>query len=146
MQLYTSDERHAWLYLYGTSPPGRSASKATKSKLKKSCPKWDTNPQYWNMKSDTLPTELTGLRLKLSYLKDLYTHKYFRYQRTYWYKPENDEVERICLAHVLFCFKYWNIIYPYWTNSKEANQSCACCQYANHNQTFYQIDMCHYGQ
>ena len=45
MHLYTSGERHAWFHLHGTSRPVRSASKATKYKMKNSCPQWDSNPQ-----------------------------------------------------------------------------------------------------
>ena len=36
MHLYNSDERHAWFHLHGTSRPDRSASEATKYKMKNS--------------------------------------------------------------------------------------------------------------
>ena len=105
MHLYTSDERHAWFYLYGTSQPAGSASKATKCKMGNSCSQWDSNQQPWDLKSDALPTELIGLRWKLYYLNDLYTYMYFRYQYVHWYKLENGGVERIlsCKCTVL-CF------------------------------------------
>ena len=45
MHLYTSDGRHAWFHLHGTSWPVRSASKATKYKKKNSCPQRDSNSQ-----------------------------------------------------------------------------------------------------
>ena len=52
------DGRHAWFHLHGTSRP--SASEALKYQMKNSCPQWDSNPQPWNFKSDSLPTELAG--------------------------------------------------------------------------------------
>ena len=61
MHLYTSDGRHAWFHLHGTSRPARSASEARKYKMKNSCPLWDSNPQPSDLKSDALPTELAGL-------------------------------------------------------------------------------------
>ena len=61
MYLYTSDGRRAWFHLYGTSRPARSASKATKYKMKNPCQQWDSNPQPWDSKSDALPTKLAGL-------------------------------------------------------------------------------------
>ena len=61
MHLYTFDERHAWFHLYVTSRPARSASKATKSKMKNSCLRWDSNPQPRYLKSNALPIELNGL-------------------------------------------------------------------------------------
>ena len=36
MHIYNSDGRHAWFHLHGTSRPDRSASKATKYKMKNS--------------------------------------------------------------------------------------------------------------
>ena len=45
----------------GTSRPARSASGATKYKMKNSRPQWDSNPQPSDLKSDALPTELAGL-------------------------------------------------------------------------------------
>ena len=62
MHLYTSNERHACFHLYGASRPARSASKATQSKIKISCPQWDSTQQPWNLKSDALPFELTSLK------------------------------------------------------------------------------------
>ena len=49
MRLYTSDERHHWFPLYGTSRTARCASKATKYKMKNDCPPWDSNPQLRDM-------------------------------------------------------------------------------------------------
>ena len=51
-------------------------------KWKNSCTQWDSNLQPWDLMSDALPTELTGLRCKLYYLNDLYiyTYMYFLYQ------------------------------------------------------------------
>ena len=64
MHLYTLDGRHAWFHLYGTTRPARSASKATKYKMKNSCPQWDSNPELWDLKSDPLPIE--QIRLDVS--------------------------------------------------------------------------------
>ena len=103
LHLYTSDECHAWFHLYGTSRPARSASKAKKCKMKNVCSQWDSNPQPWGLKSDALPTELTGLRCKLHYLNDLYVNMYILYFLWYRYKFENDEVDCIlsCKCTVL---------------------------------------------
>ena len=97
MHLYTSDEYHTWFYLYGTSRPARSASKSKKCKMKNPCSQWDSNPRLWGLKSDTLPTELTGFRYKLFYLNYLYVYMFFLYQIIclHWHKFENDEVGRI---------------------------------------------------
>ena len=99
IQLYTSDECHAWFHLDGTSRPIRSASKATKCKMKNSCPQWELKPQPWDPKPDALPTELIGLLWKLYYLNDIYTYMLFQYQCIHWYKFENDEV--FCLVNIL---------------------------------------------
>ena len=61
MHIYTPDGCHAWFHLHGTSRPVRSTSKATRYKMKKSCPQWDSNPQPWDFKSDALPTALARL-------------------------------------------------------------------------------------
>ena len=53
MHLYTSDGRHAWFHLYGTSQPVRSALKAKKKiQNEKILPTEDSNPQPSDFKSD----------------------------------------------------------------------------------------------
>ena len=93
MHLYTSDGRHAWFHLHGSSRPARSVSEAKKCKMKNSCPQWDSNPQPWLFKSDALPTELAGL-VNAVHLNDLITYMYSQYQCLPCYKYENDDVER----------------------------------------------------
>ena len=107
MHLYTSNEYHAWFHLYGTKRPARSASKAKKCKMENSCPRWDSIPQPWDLKSDALRIEVIGLRCKQYYLNDLFVYMYFIpiYTLRIRYRFENEEVERIlsCKCSVL-CF------------------------------------------
>ena len=82
--LYTSiylgwTSTNCFISFHGTSRPARSASKATKYKMKNSCLRWDSNPQPWDRKSDAVPTELHGIWWKLSHLNYLYSYMYFRY-------------------------------------------------------------------
>ena len=67
------------------------------------CSQWDSAKEPWDLKSDALPTELTGLRCKLHYLNEHYVYMYFLYQCIHWFKFENDEAERIvsCKCTVL---------------------------------------------
>ena len=65
--------------LYGTSRSARSASKAKKFKMKNSYSQWETDTQTWDLKSDALPTKLTGLRRTLYHLNDLYKYMCFLY-------------------------------------------------------------------
>ena len=111
LHLYTSDECYAWFHLYGTSRPARGASKAKKCKIKNSCSHWDSNPQPLDLKSDALPTELTGLRCKLYYLNDLYVYMHLLYQCIHWYKFENDEVDLILSCKCTDLFYIWEHIY-----------------------------------
>ena len=71
LNLYTSDERHAWFHWYGISWPVKCASKATNYKIKHSCPQWDSNPQPWDLLSYHLLTELRGLCWKPIHLNGL---------------------------------------------------------------------------
>ena len=48
-----------------------------KCKIKNSCSQWGSNPQPSDLRSDALPTELTGIRCKLYYLNDLCVYMYF---------------------------------------------------------------------
>ena len=127
--MYTSDGRHAWFHLHGTIRPARSASEATKYKMKNSCPQWDSNPQPSDLKSDALPTELAGF-VECCPFKWTHYIMYSRYQCIHYYKYENDKEQRICLVNVLFCVTYWNI-YKCCTNSKETHKYCACFQHTN---------------
>ena len=111
MHLYTSDDHHAWYHLNETWRPARSVSKATKYKIKNSCPQWDLNSQSWDLKSDALPTGLHVVWWKLGYLNGLYKYMYFRYQCIHWYNFEGDEEQRMlsCTCTVL----YWSQIRPF---------------------------------
>ena len=129
MHLFTSDGRHAWFHLHGTSRPARSALEATKYKMKNSCPQWDSNPQPLDLKSDALPTELAGLGNAV-HLNGLITYMYSKYQCLPCYKYQNYEVERnlSCKCTVLCYILEYN---EYCTNNKETHKSCACFQHAN---------------
>ena len=87
MHLYTSNERHAWFHLHGNSRPARSASKATKYKMKKSCPQWNSNPQPWDLKSDALPTEIAGLVECCPFKWSYYIHVLPTTINTLWPSP-----------------------------------------------------------
>ena len=101
MYLYTSDERHAWFHLYGTSWPVMSASKATNAKWKILAHS-GTLSQNLEISSPMLTDWATRDLIKLPYLNYLYTYMYFRYQCIHWYKLENDDEERIlCCTRVV---------------------------------------------
>ena len=120
--VYTLDERHAWFHLYGASRPARSASEATKYKMRNTCTcqEWDSNPQPWDLKSDVLPVELRELFWKLYYLNDLLTYMFFRY--TIDSAPSYRAVssDYLCIFHqtrpndgyvVQFCKQYLDRLY-----------------------------------
>ena len=78
MHIYNSDGRHAWFHLHGTSRPDRSASEATKCKMKNSLSIVGLEP-----------STLNAVRLN-----DLITFMYSQYQCLPCYIYQNDEVER----------------------------------------------------
>ena len=90
MHLYTSDGRHAWFHLHGTSRPARSASEATKYKMKNSLSTVGLEPstlifQVWCS---------TDWASRAVHLNGLITYMYSQYQCLPCYKYQNDEVER----------------------------------------------------
>ena len=131
MHIYNSNGRHAWFHLHGASRPARSASEATKYKMKNSL--------------FTVGLEPTTLRFKVWCSTDWASRAWWMLSiymtLLHTYTPNinvyiiittrmtKDSV--FCLVNVLFCVTYWNIIYKCCTNSKETHKSCACFQYAN---------------
>ena len=94
MHLYNSDGRHAWFHLHGTSRPDRSASEATKYKMKNSLSTVGVETstlrfQVWCSTYWASPGSVNAVRLN-----GLITFMYSQYQCLPCYMYQNDEVER----------------------------------------------------
>ena len=132
MHIYNSDGRHTWFHLHGASRPARSASEATKYKMKNSLSIVGTrNPQPFDSKSDALPTELAGLGECYPFKSPYHIHVTPDTNVYIIISTRMTKDSVFCLVNVLFCVTYWNIIYKCCTNSKETHKSCACFQHAN---------------
>ena len=109
MHLYTWDGRHAWFHLHGSSRPARSASEATKYKMKHSCSHWDSIPQPWDFKSDALPTELIGLVECCPFQWPYYIQVLpIPMVNVYILISKGIMKDSIfCLVNVLFCVTWW---------------------------------------
>ena len=109
MHVYTSDECHAWFHLYEASRPARSASKATKYKMKNSCQSRTRtdNPEIWSLVlyqlsyTDFVESCIINLTFKPSCPSD--TNLYIDISS----RMMKENV--FCLVNVLFCVTYWNI-------------------------------------
>ena len=130
MHLYNSDGRHAWFHLHGASRPARSASEATKYKIKNSLSTVGLEPTTFPFKVWCSTDWASRARWMLSIQMTLLhtctpdTNVYIIIST----RMIKDSV--LCLVNVLFCVTYWNIIYKCCTNSKETHKSCACFQHA----------------
>ena len=109
MHLYTSDERYACFQLYGTCRRVRSAPKATKYKMKKkNCPQWESSPQPCDLKTDALPTALTGLAESCA-ISITFIHTYTSDTNVYNGKLSRMMTSSVfCLVNVMFCATYLN--------------------------------------
>ena len=130
MHLYYSDGRHAWFHLHGTSRPARSASEATKCKMKNALSTVGLEPttlqfQVW-CSTDWASRAWWMLSILMTLLHTCSpdTNVYIIIST----RMIKDSV--FCLVNVLFCVAYWNI-YKCCTNSKETRKSCACFRHAN---------------
>ena len=135
MHLYTSDGRHAWFHLHGTSWPARSASEATKYKMKNSLSTVGLEPTTLPSLINALPTELAGLG-ECCPFKWPYSYMYSRNQCMHYYKCENDKGQRILSGKCTVLCYIFEYICECCTNSKETHKSCACFHFG---QTFYLI-------
>ena len=101
MHLYTSDVRHAWFHLHGTSGPARSASEATKYKMKNSLSTVGLKPSTLRFKV-WCSTDWASRAWWMLSLNGFIAYMYSQYQCLPCYKYQYDEVERN-LSHSQKC-------------------------------------------